>query len=90
MNAMSNARYLAACIFALWFGIVAFFMLLNRALDLEVYFVLGLIGLLVLVVLVDSPFVQPRSMRRIKVLIAMGVAVFGYIVVMKVMEIIGS
>ncbi|QSZ68431.1 hypothetical protein RJ40_10245 [Methanofollis aquaemaris] len=69
---------------------IAFFMLLNRALDLEVYFVLGLIGLLVLVVLIDSPFVQPRSMRRIKVLIAMGVTVFGYIVVMKVMEIIGS
>lgn len=90
MNAMSDAKYIAAWALALWFGIVAFFMVLNRALDLEVYFVLGLIGLLVLVVLIDPPYVQPRHMRRVKVLVAVGVAVFGYIVVMKIMEILAS
>ncbi|TAJ43683.1 hypothetical protein [Methanofollis fontis] len=85
---MRTAKYMAAGVLALWGGIVAFFMLLNRTLDLQVYFVLALIALLVVAVLMDTPFVQGRHMRRIKYIIAAGVAVFGYIVVMKVMEIV--
>ncbi|WP_067052376.1 hypothetical protein [Methanofollis ethanolicus] len=87
---MRGAGYIGAGAIALWTGVVAFFMLLNRALDLEVSFVLWLIGLLAVTVLIDTPFVQPRYLKGIKVIIAAGVIVFGYIVVMKVLEILAK
>ncbi|NVO66840.1 hypothetical protein [Methanofollis tationis] len=87
---MTRAKYAAAGALAAWAAVVGAFMLLNRTLDLEVYFVLALIGLLVVAVLIDTPFAQPKYMRRMKYLIAAGVAVFGYIVVMKVMEIVAK
>jgi len=87
---MRSAGYIGAGAIALWTGIVAVFMLLNRALDLEVYFVLWLIGLLAVTVLIDTPFVQPRHLKGIKVVIAAGVVVFGYIVLMKVLEILAK
>ena len=72
----------------LWCLVVAMFMLLNQALDLEVFFVLILIGLLVLVELIDTSSVQPGDSRRAKYVIAAGVLVFGLIVASKVMEIL--
>ncbi|MDD4256072.1 MAG: hypothetical protein PHP59_11955 [Methanofollis sp.] len=87
---MRGAGYSGAGAIALWTGIVALFMLLNRALDLEVFFVLWLIGLLAVTVLIDTPYVQPRHLTRVKVVIAAGVAVFGYIVLMKVLEILAK
>jgi hypothetical protein len=41
-------------VLAAWLIIVAFFMVLNRTLDLEVFFVLSLNGLLFVVVLFDG------------------------------------
>lgn len=71
-----------------WSLVVAAFMLLNRALDLEVFFVLALLGLLVLVELTDTSTVQPGPLRRIKYVVAAGVLVFGWIVANKVLEIL--
>jgi len=90
IGVMSRAKYGAAGALAVWCAVVGYFMLLNRTLDLQVYFVLALIGLLVVAVLIDTPFAQPKYMRRMKYIIAAGVAVFGYIVVMKVMEIVAK
>jgi len=87
---MNRAKYGAAGALAVWCTVVGYFMLLNRTLDLEVYFVLALIGLLVVAVLIDTPFAQPKYMRRMKYIIAAGVAAFGYIVVMKIMEIVAK
>jgi len=87
---MSRAKYGAAGALAVWCAGKKYFMLLNRTLDLQVYFVLALIGLLVVAVLIDTPFAQPKYMRRMKYIIAAGVAAFGYIVVMKIMEIVAK
>lgn len=87
---MRSAGYIGAGAIALWTGVVAVFMLLNRALDLEVSFVLWLIGLLAVTVLIDTPFVQPRHLKRVKVVIAAGIIVFGYIVLMKILEILAK
>ncbi|NLM30898.1 MAG: hypothetical protein GX216_10860, partial [Methanomicrobiales archaeon] len=80
----------AAAVLAIWLIIVTFFMVLNRTLDLEVYFVLSLIGLLVVAVLVDGAFSRPRYMRYLGYVIAVGVALFAYIVVEKILEIIAA
>jgi hypothetical protein len=83
-------KYYAAAVLAAWLIIVAFFMVLNRTLDLEVFFVLSLIGLLVVAVLIDGAFSRPRYMRYIGYLIAAGVALFAYIVVEKILEILAA
>ena len=83
-------RYSAAAVLAVWLIIVAFFMVLNRTLDLEVFFVLALIGLLVVAILIDGAFSRPRHMRSIGYLIAAGVALFAYIVAEKILEILAA
>jgi hypothetical protein len=86
----SAKKYYAAAVLAAWLIIVAFFMILNRTLDLEVFFVLALIGLLVVAVLIDGAFSRPRYMRYIGYLIAAGVALFAYIVAEKILEILAA
>ena len=75
---------------AAWLIVVTFFMVFNRTLDLEVFFVLSLIGLLVIAVLIDGAFSRPRYMRHLSYLIVAGVALFAYIVVQKVLEILAA
>lgn len=86
----SAKKYTAAAVLAAWLIIVAFFMVLNRTLDLEVFFVLSLIGLLVVAVLIDGAFSRPRYMRYLGYLIAAGVALFAYIVAQKILEILAA
>lgn len=86
----SAKKYYAAAVLAVWLIIVAFFMILNRTLDLEVFFVLSLIGLLVVAVLIDGAFSRPRYMRYLGYVIAVEVALFAYIVVEKILEIIAT
>ncbi|HQD27327.1 MAG TPA: hypothetical protein PKV78_12410 [Methanoculleus thermophilus] len=86
----SAKKYYALAALVAWLIIVAFFMIMNRTLDLEVYFVLALIGILVVAVMIDSAFSRPRYMRYIGYLIAAGVAIFAYIVAEKILEILAS
>lgn len=86
----SAKKYYALAALVAWLIIVAFFMILNRTLDLEVFFVLALIGLLVVAVLIDGAFSRPRYMRYLGYLIAAGVALFAYIVVEKILEILAA
>jgi len=91
MIRMAGAKkYSAAAVLAAWLIIVAFFMVLNRTLDLEVFLVLVLIGLLVVAVLIDGAFSRPRYMRYLGYLIAAGVALFAYIVAEKILEILAA
>lgn len=83
-----RARNTIVVVLVAWSLVVAAFMLLNRALDLEVFFVLALLGLLVLVELADPATVQPGPVRRVKYVVAAGVLVFGWIVANKVLEIL--
>lgn len=83
-------KYYAAAVLAVWLIIVTFFMILNRTLDLEVFFVLSLIGLLVVAVLIDGAFSRPRYMRYIGYFIIVEVAIFAYIVTEKILEIIAA
>ncbi|WP_026177929.1 MULTISPECIES: hypothetical protein [Haladaptatus] len=58
------------------------------SLSLELFFVLSLIGLLVIVEL-TAPFnVTPRWRRRLKWFIALGLVVFGIIVVRRILAIL--
>jgi hypothetical protein len=59
-----------------------------ESLTLELFFVMSLIGLLVVVEL-TAPFnVTPRWRRRLLPVIAIGLAGFGYIVIRRILEIL--
>jgi hypothetical protein len=81
---------LAAIVIACWLVIISCFMLLAYRIDLEIFFVLWLIGLLVIVELMDTRFTLPPYLRYIKYLVAVGIILFGAIVTQKVLEILSK
>ncbi len=83
-------KYLAAVAIASWVLLVAGFSALAASVDLEIYFVLFLIGLLIIVELIDGTATAPRHLRRLKYVIAVGVVIFGWIVATKVLEILSQ
>ncbi len=85
---MMKKKVLAALALSLWLVIVSGFMLLASRVDLEIFFVLWLIGILVIVELADTRFSLPPSLRYVKYTIAAGIVLFGGIVTQKVLEIL--
>ena len=86
---VTTREYSVLAIF-LWMLIILGFMALAQVVNLEIFFVLWLIGVLVIIELTDPPFIEPRTVRYAKYMAAGGVVLFGIIVLQKIMEIIGS
>ncbi|MDG6251061.1 hypothetical protein [Methanocalculus sp.] len=85
-----RSKYLAAIAISIWMVIVIFFMILAGSPDLEILFVLTLIGMLVIAELADPVHTRPVFLSRFRYIIAAGVILFGAIVTQKVLEILGS
>lgn len=83
-------KNLAAIVLSAWLIIIASFMLLAWRVDIEIFFVLWLIGLLVIVELMDTRFSLPPYLRYVKYLVAAGIVIFGGIVTIKVLEILAK
>jgi hypothetical protein len=81
---------LAAIILVIWLVVISIFSLLAYRIDLEIFFVLWLIGILVIVELMDTRFSLPAHLRYIKYLVAAGIVLFGGIVTQKVLEILAK
>jgi hypothetical protein len=73
---------------ALWFTIVSIFMLLSQTIDLQIFFVISLIGFLIIVELITTKYIQPGYLRYLRYLIAAAIVIFGVIVAQKVMDIL--
>jgi antibiotic biosynthesis monooxygenase (ABM) superfamily enzyme len=82
-------QQIAIIALALWLTIVSLFMFLTQGIDLGIFFVLSLIGMLVIVQILQSHYVQPDYQRYIRYLIAAGLVTFGVIVAQKILDIIG-
>ncbi len=65
-------------------------MLLAQSVDLEIFFVLSLIGFLIIVELIAPKYIQPGYLRYIQYILAAGIVIFGVIVAQKVMEILAN
>ena len=85
---LMKKKTLAVIVSAIWLMIISVFMLLAFRVDLEIFFVLWLIGLLVVVELMDTRFSLPPYMRYLKYVVAAGILLFGSIVAIKVLEIL--
>lgn len=71
-----------------WMLAAVVVLVLLESLTLELFFVISLIGFLVVVEL-TAPFnVTPAWRRRLRWIILVGLAVFGYIVVRRIIEIL--
>ena len=68
--------------------VISAFMLVAYRVDLEIFFVLWLIGILVIVELMDTRFSLPYYLRNVKYIVAAGIVLFGGIVAQKVLEIL--
>jgi len=85
---MMNRKQVAAIALAAWLTIIAAGMLVIRRFDLEIFFVLALLGVMVLAELTWLKYVQPRYQRYLGYLIWAGIIVFAAIAATKVMEIL--
>jgi type IV secretory pathway TrbL component len=84
-----NKNQIVPIALSLWLTIVAVFMLLLQQFDLEIFFVLTLLGTLVIAELIKDQYIQPLYRRYLNYLIGVGIILFGVIVVQKVFEVLG-
>ena len=82
-------KQIAAIALGLWFCIISVSMLFAERIDLALFFVLGFIGFLVIVELMEPHFVKPGYRWYIRVLIAVGIVLFSAIVAQKILDILG-
>ncbi|WP_136601170.1 hypothetical protein [Salinigranum halophilum] len=71
-----------------WMLATALLLSLVGALELELFFVVSLIGLLVVTELTAPFTVTPRWRKRLYVIIAAGLVIFAYIVIRRILEIL--
>jgi hypothetical protein len=73
---------------AVWLTLIAIFILLATSVSLEIFFVLALIGFLIIVELITPKYIQPGYLRYIQDILTVGIAIFVLIVAKKVIEIL--
>ncbi|KCZ72803.1 hypothetical protein ANME2D_01238 [Candidatus Methanoperedens nitroreducens] len=76
-------------ILSAWMLTVLFFLIIGNNLDLEMFFVLNLIGFLVLVEITTPFSFKPEWKQRLKWVVLTGTILFLYIVAKKIIRIIG-
>jgi hypothetical protein len=82
-------KQIAIIVFAVWLVIISLFMLLTGRFDLALFFILGVIGFLLIENLIELHYVKPGYVLYVRFLIVAGIVTIVVIVVQKVMEILG-
>ena len=82
-------KQLATITLALWLIIIALCMIFIERIDLALFFILGFIGFLVIIELMEPYYVKPAYRLYIRFLIAAGIVIFGAIIAQKVLEMLG-
>jgi hypothetical protein len=72
-----------------WLTLISVLMILLQHVDFEIFFILFMLGILIFVQFLEPNFVQPRYLQYIRYIISVGIVIFGLIVALKVMEILG-
>lgn len=73
-----------------WMLATVLALVLLHALSLELFFVVSLIGFLVMIELATPVAVTPEWRRRLRWIVAVGLLVFGYVVVRRILAILPS
>jgi hypothetical protein len=75
---------------AVWLTLIAVFMLFTISINLEIFFVLSLVGFLIVVELITPKYIRPGYLRYIQDILTVGIAIFVVVVVKKIMEILAK
>ena len=84
---MSRTIRLASMVFTTWLLVIIAVMLFRQAFDLEIFYVLGFIGLLVIVTMIDASTVPPRDLRSMKLAVVIAFLIFIAIVANRIVAI---
>ena len=87
---MLSKKQIASILLAFWLSIIDVYMLLTKRFDFEIFFVLGFIGILVIVEILEPRYVKPGILRHKNYLLAIGTVFFGAILIQAVLIILGS
>jgi hypothetical protein len=82
-------QHIAIIALAVWLTLISLFMLLAQSFNFEIFFVLSLIGFLIIVELIAAKYIQPGYMLYVRYILAAGVVIFGVVVALKILEILG-
>jgi hypothetical protein len=82
-------KKIAAVALALWLILISVIMLLAELIDLGLFFIVGFIGFLVIVELMEPHYVKPGYQGYIQVLIAVGIVIFIALIVNKLLDLLG-
>jgi uncharacterized membrane protein len=82
-------KRIATIALGLWLVIISVMMLIAERFDLALFFVLGFIGFLVIVELMEPHYVKPGYLWYSRFLIGVGIVLFGAIVAQKILDMLG-
>jgi hypothetical protein len=85
---LTKSQLLICCLLG-WMLAMLMLITLFNSVGYEIYFVLSLIGLLVIAELVGPGTVKPRWRTRVNLVIALGMIIFSILMVQKVLNIVG-
>ena len=80
---------IAIITFTGWLTVITVFMLVAQSVNLEIFFILSFIGFLIIMELIMPKYIRPGYFRYFQYICAAGIVIFGVIVALKVMEILG-
>ena len=81
---------IAAALLIGWMGTVSAIMILARTINIEIFFVLWLIGWLIITEFLVVTTLRPKSARWQRLIGIAGVGIFAVIIIMKIVEIIAK
>jgi hypothetical protein len=79
-------KQLAVIVLGLWLMLIFFFMILIQNVDIEIFFVFGFIGFLVMLKLMEPNYIQPAYMRYFWYIIIVGIIIFCIIAIDKTIK----
>jgi hypothetical protein len=82
-------KQIASIVLTLWLTIISLFMLFAERFDLLLFFILGFIGFIVIVELIEPRYVKPSYVQYVRFLIVVGIVICLAIVSQKVLDILG-
>jgi hypothetical protein len=80
---------IAVIALSVWLILITFFMLFSQTFDIATFFILSFIGFLIIVELIKPKYIRPSYLRYIQYILAAGIVIFGTILALKVMQILG-
>jgi hypothetical protein len=83
---LMRKEQIAIIALAAWLTSISILMLLAKSVNLEIFFVLSLIGFFIILEIITPKYIRLGYIRNIHIIITVGIVIFGVIVAQKAME----